>query len=54
MGGERDLSRLVEPKGRYPVLAKKPVGKLIEKIYLDRIERTYKDGNQYDKVNLAA
>ncbi|ROW16211.1 hypothetical protein VPNG_01935 [Cytospora leucostoma] len=54
MGGERDLSRLVEPKGQYPALAKKPVGKLIEKIYLDRIERTYKAGNQYDKVNLSA
>lgn len=53
MGGERNLSRLVEPKSEYPVLAEKPVGKLIEKIYLQRIEGTYKD-NQYRKHNLTA
>lgn len=53
MGGERNLSRLAEPKSEYPVLAEKPVGKLIEKIYLQRIEGTYKD-NQYRKHNLTA
>lgn len=53
MGGERDLSRLGEPKSNYPVLAEKPVGKWIEKIYLDRIEGTYKD-NQYRNDNLTA
>ena len=53
MGGERDLTRLGEPKSHYPVLAEKPVGKLIEKIYLDRIEGIYKD-NQYRKANLTA
>lgn len=53
MGGERDLSRLVEPKIQYPILAQKPVGKLIEDLYRKRIEETYKD-NQYRNHNLTA
>lgn len=53
MGGERDLSRLSQPKADYPLLARKPVGKLIDHIYLDRIEREYKD-NQYRNVTLNA
>jgi hypothetical protein len=53
MGGERDLSRLSQPKADYPLLARKPVGKLIDRIYLDRIEREYKD-SQYRKVTLAS
>lgn len=53
MGGERNLSRLAQPKADYPLLARKPVGKLIDNIYLGRIEREYKDG-QYGKFTLAA
>jgi hypothetical protein len=53
MGGERDLSRLAQPKPDYPLLARKPVGKLIDNIYLGRIEREYKD-SQYRKVTLAS
>lgn len=53
MGGDRNLSRLSQPKADYPILARKPVGKLIDNIYLGRIEREYKDG-QYGKVTLSA
>lgn len=53
MGGDRNLSRLSQPKADYPLLARKPVGKLIDNIYLGRIEREYKDG-QYGKVTLSA
>lgn len=53
MGGERNLSRLSQPKADYPLLARKPVGKLIDNLYLGRIEREYKDG-QYGKFTLAA
>lgn len=53
MGGDRNLSRLSQPKADYPLLARKPVGKLIDNIYLGRIEREYKDG-QYGKYTLSA
>lgn len=53
MGGERDMARLLEPKADYPVLVQKPVAKLFQKLYLDRIEGTYKTGS-YEKYNLQA
>lgn len=53
MGGERNIARLTKPKLEYPVLAQKPVKKIFQKIYLDRIETSYK-GGQYSEHNLQA
>ncbi|KAF3762408.1 family 38 glycoside hydrolase [Cryphonectria parasitica EP155] len=53
MGGERDMARLLKPKADYPVMVQKPVAKLFQKLYLDRIEGTYKTG-AYEKWNLQA
>lgn len=53
MGGERDITRLTKPKVEYPVRAKQPVKKIFPKIYLDRIETSYKSG-QYSQHNLQA
>lgn len=53
MGGERDMARLTKPKLEYPVLAQKPVKKMFPKIYLERIETSYK-GGQYSEHNLQA
>lgn len=51
MGGERNMERLMKPKAEVPVRAKKPVAKIFPKLYLDRIETIYKNG-QYEKFNL--
>lgn len=51
MGGERNMERLLKPKAEVPVRAKKPVAKIFPKLYLDRIETIYKNG-QYEKYNL--
>lgn len=40
-------------EARYPLRPTKPKGKLIPKIYKDRIESFYKEG-QYEKYNLRA
>lgn len=53
MGGERDMARLTKPKLAYPVLAQRPVKKMFPKIYLERIETSYK-GGQYSDHNLQA
>lgn len=53
MGGERNMARLTKPKLEYPVLAQRPVKKIFPKIYLERIETSYK-GGQYSDHNLQA
>ncbi|ROT37304.1 glycosyl hydrolase family 38 domain-containing protein [Sodiomyces alkalinus F11] len=49
MGGGRGL----RSKNSYPVLASRPVGQIISKIYKDRIRSFYSPG-QYEKHNLLA
>ncbi|PSR82166.1 glycosyl hydrolase family 38 domain-containing protein [Coniella lustricola] len=53
MGGERDMARLLKQESDYPVLVQQPVAKLFQKLYLDRIEGTYKKG-AYEQYNLQA
>lgn len=53
MGGERDMARLNKPSADYPVIVEKPVAKMFQKLYLDRIEGIYRPG-AYEKYNLQA